>query len=116
MVRLRRGGTLGCLVGLLLLAGIGYFGLNVAEAWWRNYQYVDAIRQHVKYAANRPDDVIKKRLIAFADSLGLPPEAHKIKVIRRGRSITISAEYTELVDLPFMKREIDFSPRAAGTF
>ena len=119
MVRIardRRGGTLGCLVTLLIVAGAVYFAVNVAEVWLRYYRYVDAMRQNVRFAASRSDESIKNRLAAFADSLGLPGEAHRVKVIRRGRSISISAEYTELVDLPFVKREVDLSPRADGAF
>jgi hypothetical protein len=116
VVRPRRGGTKGCLLSLLIFAGLCYFAINVAEAGLRFYRYQDAMRQHVRFAASRSDDAIKARLAAFADSLGLPPEAHKVKVVRRGRTISISAEYTELVDLPFVKREIDLSPHSSGTF
>ena len=119
MVRIargRRGGTLGCLVTLLVAAGAIYFAVNVAEVWLRYYRYVDAMRQNVRFAASRTDESIRNRLAAFADSLGLPEEAHRVKVLRRGRTISISAEYSELVDLPFVKQEIELSPRADGTF
>jgi len=111
-----RGGTLGCLLSLLVVAGMCYFAVNVAEAGLRYYRFVDAMQQNVRFAASRTDESIRNRLAAFADSLGLPAEAHRVRVVRRGRAISISADYTELVDLPFVKREIDLSPQAAGPF
>ncbi len=116
IARNRRGGMKGCLVTLLLVAGVCYFAVNVAEVALRYYRYMDAMRQNVRFAASRTDESIQKRLAAFADSLGLPSEAHRVKVVRRGRTIAISADYTELVDLPFVKREIDLSPHAEGPF
>ena len=116
MVRARRGGTIGCLLMVLVVAGIGYFSINVGEVYLRYYRYRDAMQQHVKFAASRSDEEIKRRLRVFADSIGLPEAAGKVKVIRRGRTMTIFSEYTELVDLPFMNREIDLSPQAQGNF
>ena len=53
MVRRRTGrGSLGCLVMLLILAAVVYFGVNVGEVYWRFYQYQDAMRQEVRFAAH----------------------------------------------------------------
>ncbi|HKO17158.1 MAG TPA: hypothetical protein VJU87_13030 [Gemmatimonadaceae bacterium] len=107
---------MGCLFILLLVAVALYFGVNVFEAYWRFYQYQDAMNQEVRFAAQIPDDRIKLHLTAIADSLGLPPEASDLTVQRQDHRISVSAEYTERVDLPVVKRDIHFAPHAEGTF
>jgi len=106
--------SLGCLVALLLVAAAMYFGVNIGEAYWRFYEYQDAMRQEVRFAKQIPDDRIKLHLKAYADSLGLPEEATDITVNRTSNDISVSAEYSEHVELPLFARQIRFNPRAQG--
>jgi hypothetical protein len=99
---------------LLILAAALYFGVNVGEAYWRFYEYQDAMRQEVRFAKQISDDRIKLHLAAYADSLGLPEEATDITVNRTGSDISVSAEYSERVELPLLARQIRFNPRARG--
>lgn len=116
MVNTRRGrSTMGCLFALLLLTAAGYFAFNIGEPYLRFYRFQDAMRQEVRFAHSRSDDAIKRRLAAFADSLGLPPEAGHVTVRRRPNSISIWSEYYEHVELPLILREIYFGPSAEGT-
>ncbi len=114
----RRAGlsTLGCLFTLLLLTAAGYFAVNVGEPYLRYYRYQDAMGQEVRFAASRTDDAIKRRLAAFADSLGLPAEAGRVSVRRRDNSIAVWSEYYEHVELPLFVRDFYFNPSAEGTF
>ena len=115
MVSARRGrSTLGCLFVLLLLTVAGYFAVNFGEPYLRFYRFQDAMRQEARFAASRSDADIKRRLGAFADSLGLPPEAGRVTVRRRAKSISISSEYSERVEMPAFVRDIRFSPDAEG--
>ena len=113
-----RGGrsSVGCLFSLLILAAAVYFGINFGEVYWRFYEFQDAMKQEVRFAAQIPDERIRLRLAALADSLGLPEEASEVTVERSTGSISVRAEYTERVDLPLVSREIRFRPRAQGTF
>ena len=112
---IRRGrSSLGCLFLLLLVAIAMYFGVNVGEAYWRFYEFQDAMRQEVRFARQIPDDRMKLHLSAFADSLGLPEDATDITVERTTTNISVSAEYTERLQFPLFAREIRFAPRAAG--
>lgn len=113
-----RGGrsSLGCLFSLLILAAAIYFGVNFGEVYWRFYEFQDAMKQEVRFARQISDERIKLRLAALADSLGLPQEASEIVIERSAGSISVRAEYTERVDLPLVRREIRFKPRAQGTF
>lgn len=107
---------LGCLVPLLLLAVVAYFGVNVGEAYFRFARYRDAMEQEARFAQQRDDEVIRSRLRAVADSLGLPQTAQNVQIRRTDSSILIFASYAELVELPLHVREISFEPRAERRF
>jgi hypothetical protein len=114
-VVIRRGrSSLGCLFVLLLVAAALYFGVNIGEVYWRFYEYQDAMRQEVRFAAQIPDDRMKLHLSALADSLGLPEEATDVTIDRSKTDISVSAEYSEQVELPLFVRQIRFKPHAEG--
>ena len=117
MVRERGGlGSLGCFVMLLLAAATVYFGLNAGEHYFRFYQYQDAMRQEVRFAAHNSDAVILRHLREQADSLGLPEAAGEVTLQRDGRHIEVESEYYVHVELPLFIREVRFNPHAEGIF
>jgi hypothetical protein len=115
MVSRRRGrSTLGCLVVLLLVLAAVYFAVNVGEVYLRFYAFRDFARQEARFGRLRTDTQIRARFEAKADSLGLPPEAGRVRVARADGVLVISSEYTEHVELPLLVRDIDFSIREEG--
>lgn len=101
--------TLGCLFLVLVLGAAGYVGVAFAQPYLRFYRFRDAMRQEVRFARTRSDADIKRRLVAVADSIGLPAEAGEVSVQREVGAITISSDYDEHVDLPFVGRDIRLS-------
>lgn len=118
MVTSRRSGTsrLGCLVLLLLLAAVGYFGLPVGEAYYRYFRLRDAMTQEARFAQVRDNAEIRRRLAAVADSLGLPTAASQFTILRDKGRVVIETSYLEVVQLPMMVRELAFTPRVERTF
>ena len=117
MVTNRRGSSsLGCLFSLLVVAAIGYFGVNIGETYFRFLQFQDGMRQEVRFAAHNSDAVILRHLRAQVDSLGLPESASEVTVQRDGRHIEIESEYYEHIELPLLVREVHFNPHASGIF
>ncbi len=117
MVTPRRGiSSLGCLVTLLLVAAVIYFGINIGEHFFRFYQYQDAMRQEVKFAAHNSDALILRHLRERADSLGLPEAAGEVTLQRDGRHIEVESEYYVHLELPLIVREKRFNPHAEGIF
>ena len=108
--------SLGCLVTMLVLAVIVYFGVNVAEAYLTFYQFQDAIHQEVRFAQHNSDAAILRHLQAQADSLGLPEAAGDVTLQRDGRHIEIESEYYQHIELPGFVREVHFNPHAEGIF
>jgi hypothetical protein len=100
----------------MLLSAAGYFAVNVGEVFFRYYQYKDAMRQEVRFAAHNSDQVILRHLRTQADSLGLPEAAGEVTLQRDGRHIEIESEYYEHIELPLMVREVRFNPHASGIF
>jgi hypothetical protein len=117
MVRTRYGRSqVGCLLSTLIVAAAVYFGVNIGTALWDYYQFVDRMKQEVRFAASRSDAVIKRRVAAYADSLGLPEAAQNVHVKRGNKVIVIWAEYYHVIEFPGFVREMRFSPQAAGPF
>ncbi|MFI5310184.1 MAG: hypothetical protein ACHQQ3_03050 [Gemmatimonadales bacterium] len=116
-MRNRRGASkIGCLVTILIIAAVCYFGANVAEVFWNEYQYQDRMRTEARFAAHRSDAVIRRRVSSFADSLNLPEGARNVTVRRGDHMIYIFADYYEHIELPGFVREIHMTPNATGTF
>jgi hypothetical protein len=117
VMRARRGsGRAGCLVTLLVVAAVGYFGLGIGSVYWNYFQYRDRMMQEARFAASRTDGVIKRRVAMFADSLGLPEGAKQVRIRRAQKRIHIWAEYYELIELPFISKELLLSPRVEWTY
>jgi hypothetical protein len=117
MVTARRGTSrLGCLVSVLLVVTIGYFGLNIGEVYLRFYRLRDAMEQEARFAQTRTDDAIRLRLAALADSIGLPEEAARVTIVRNANRIVISSDYSETIELPLFVRELKFTPQVVRSF
>src|SRR5712672_4220302 len=102
---------MGCLLPLLILAVGAYFGLGFGEAYFRYYQFKDAMGQEARFSMDKSDAQITTRLSALADTLQLPPGAELITIERTPARITISSDYDEIIRLPLKKeRVIHFHP------
>jgi hypothetical protein len=113
----RRGASrLGCLITVLLVVTIAYFGFNVGEVYLRFVRLRDAMEQEARFAHNRDDDAIRLRITALVDSLGLPDEAGILTIVRNANRIVISSDYTERVELPLFVRDFRFAPQVVRTF
>jgi hypothetical protein len=104
----RRRGALnrGCLLPLLILAVGAYFAVGFGEAYFRYYQFKDAMGQEARFATDRTDEQITRRLSALADSLQMPAGAELITISRDRTRIAISADYDEVITFPFKKEYV----------
>lgn len=117
MVTARGGGSsLGCLTTLLIVAALTYFGVNAGEHYFRYFEFQDAMRQEIRFAAHNSDAQILRTLRAKADSLGLPEAAGEVTLQRDGRHVSLQSEYYVQIELPLFVREVRFSPHAEGVF
>ncbi|MDQ6830989.1 MAG: hypothetical protein M3081_19165 [Gemmatimonadota bacterium] len=115
--RARRGATrFGCLLQLLVLAVLLYFGVTLGEVYLRFYRFQDAMKQQARFADNTPDAQIVAHLRAVADSLHLPDDAQGVTVQRTAKELYISAEYSDTINLSVTKRVVRMHPNVLRTF
>jgi len=93
-----------------------YFAIDFGEAYFRAYQFKDAMGQEARFATTRTDDQITSHLSALADSLELPRGAELITILRSPSTISISSDYDEVIKLPLKKeRVLHFHPTAVSS-
>jgi hypothetical protein len=111
-VVVRRGAsTLGCLLPLLVVALAAYIGRDFGEAYFRYYQYRDAMREEARFATIRSDEVITSHLRTLVDSLDLPHNAGAVRISHTRDGITIWSDYYETIKLPFdHEKTLHFHP------
>ena len=105
---------LGCLISLLIVAVVVYYGINIGGVYLQYWRLVDDMRSQANYAPNIDDTTIRRRLLQTIDDLHLPPEARRITIRRttRPREIVIRTEYQRTLDLPFYEYVVTFKPEA----
>jgi hypothetical protein len=115
MVSRRGRASLGCLFVLLLVVSGAYFGYEFFDAYYRYYTLRDAMQQEARFAANRTDALVRRRMRAKADSLGVPDDA-VFRVRRNRNGIVIWTAYTEVVRLPVGVKHLTFEPLVQREF
>ncbi|MEO8451951.1 MAG: hypothetical protein ABI647_19325, partial [Gemmatimonadota bacterium] len=88
-------------------------GNTIGRVWWRYYEIQDRMRGAGHFAGTQNDVALQKRLAADVDDVGLPAEAKRFRITRveNPPQITISTEYDELLQLPFVHKVMKFRPR-----
>jgi hypothetical protein len=107
---------IGCLGTVVILVLIVYMGSKFAKPYMHYLQFRDEMKASARFGATLADSTIRMRLVAQADTLGLPPEAKKIVIRRHGGrppTITISSAYTITINIPvFGLKVLHFNPSA----
>lgn len=105
---------LGCLLGLVLLGAVLYFGYPVGVEAFKYYRLSDAMSGQARFASAATDAEIERRLIAKADSLGLPSEARRFTIQRTSRppEIRIATSWSITFEFPFYTYTHRFKPDA----
>lgn len=112
----RRGASAaGCLVSLLVVIAMLYYGINLGRVWWRYWEIQDRMKTAARFSTTQTDAELLARLRADAQDLGLPPEAGRFRIQRlpATSTIVIATEYQEHVDLPLLKRAFVMKPQVS---
>jgi hypothetical protein len=115
-LRGRRGAsTMGCLLSLLVLVAVLYYGVNIGEVWFRYYRLADEMGTQARLAAALDNGTIQRRIASAIQEIGLPEEASTNLEITRSdspRQITIETQYSESVHLPLYNHTFRLHPKA----
>ena len=98
-----------------LLATI-YLAREYVPPYYARFQFGDAVRQTVKYAAstNKDTDAIRREILSSAEDAGVPITATDIKITKRGPSFTVDIDYEWPIDLKFKKYNLPFHVSESG--
>lgn len=113
--RRRGASTTGCLVSLLVLVAVLYYGVNIGEVYFRYYRLLDEMGTQARVAAALDNGTIQRRIGAAIQEIGIPDEAAaNLQITRTAspREITIESEYSEAVHLPLFDHTFKFHPKA----
>ena len=112
----RRGAsTMGCLLSLLVLVAVLYYGVNIGEVYFRYYRILDEMQTQARVAAALDNGTIQRRIADAIQEIGLPEDASSNLQISRSltpRQITIETEYSETVNLPLFVHTFHLHPKA----
>ena len=112
----RRGAsTIGCLLSLLVLVAVLYYGVNIGEVYFRYYRILDEMQSQARVAAALDNGTIQRRIASAIQEIGLPDDASGNLQITRSaspRQITIETEYAETVKLPLFVHTFHLHPKA----
>lgn len=117
--QVRRGAsTGGCLLSIVILVVVLYYGINLGRVWYRYWEIQDRMKVAARYSQNQSNTQILTQLKNDAHDIGLPPGAATFRITRVDHppSITITTEYREDVDLPLFKRTFVFRPKVFLSF
>ena len=116
MVSRRRGAsTMGCLLSLLVLVAVLYYGVNIGEVWFRYYRLADEMSTQARLAAALDNGTIQRRIASAIQEIGIPDEAAaNLEITRTAspRQITIETQYNESVHLPLFNHTFHLHPKA----
>jgi hypothetical protein len=114
--RRRRGAsTTGCLISLLVLVAVLYYGVNIGEVYFRYYRLLDEMGTQARVAAALDNGTIERRIAGAVQEIGLPDDAAtNLRITRTAmpREITIESDYSESVHLPLFDHTFKFHPKA----
>jgi O-succinylbenzoate synthase len=112
----RRGAIkLGCLVQLMLLAAVGYFGWGAGEVYLRYLRFKDVVNQEMQFRSRKTIPEIRQRIQFLADSLEMPEEAGISLVRKTSKETSVEVHWDETIILPGFRREVHFEVKAKGT-
>ena len=110
----RGAGKAGCLLTLLILVVVCYYGAGAVSSYFRYWQLLDEMKSQARLAPGLEDQVIRRRLVSKAQELQLPTEATRfvIRRLSRPREIVISTSWQDTIDLPFYSWVVTLKPQA----
>ncbi len=92
----------GCLLLIFVVAVAAYVLRDVPGVFWRYYQMQDEVKSEASFAPGLSDAAILARLVATADTLGLPLGPKDWTITRAQNQIDIEAAYDDSVALELL--------------
>jgi hypothetical protein len=108
--------TLKKLLVLVLFVAAIFAGVQYGQAYLTKYEFNDAVRQSVKYAATSrkgPEDV-RREVVEKAEELGIDIGPEDIHISKRGPAFSLEFEYDWPVNLRVYRHVLKFEISEQG--
>lgn len=92
---------IGCVIWLVLLAAAAFAAKEFGGVYLRRLKLEDFMQRQAAFAGQSSDEAIRQRIVQEVVTMGLPPEARRVMLVRvQGpRAIRISVRYTDTANL-----------------
>ena len=102
-------GKIGLLIAIVVVAVGAFTGIKIIPVRVAAYEFKDVMREEARYGAVRAKDKeVHKRIMERAEGLEIPLEKKNLKVSRNASEITITAKYTQTIDLKVTQYTFSF--------
>lgn len=110
----RGGGKLKLIFWLLLLAAVVYTAVKTIPHYVSNYELEQYLQEEARFAIvqRRSEEEVRSLVLAKMGDLGIEAGRENVTVRATTRGITISVNYTVVVDLLGYQLHLDFRPSA----
>jgi hypothetical protein len=104
------------LVYILIIVAIAFLGKQYFPPYFARFQFGDAVRQTVKYAAaaQRNTDIVRREVLLSAEEAGIPITDEDIRIVKRGLIFTVDIDYEWPIDLRIYKHNLNFHISESG--
>ena len=95
------------LLWLIVLAALGYYGIEVGGVYWRQYKLEDTVSRDLSFAGQLADETIHQRVLEHIAAMNLPLTSGSVRFARTDapRTLRVSISYVETVNLLFTKKQ-----------
>jgi hypothetical protein len=114
ILKRNRGGlSFGCLLVVVLLAGLGFVGFKVGEVYWNYFEVKEKVREVLNWAVAgqvKSDQEILQKVVTHIREAGLelPAPARNIRIGHSESNLTISVKWKREVVFPGYTLPLNF--------
>jgi hypothetical protein len=90
------------IAGLLVVAVAAYIGFQFIPPYFTKYQFTDDCQSIARFAGattTKSEDDIRSEVMTKVKEYNLPIRPEQVKVVRENQQVTISTDYTQVVEL-----------------
>jgi hypothetical protein len=101
---------------LVILIVLIFVGVQYGSAYLTKYQFDDAVRQTVKYAASSRKglEAIRGEVVEKGAELGIEIDPKDVHITKRGPAFTLELQYSTVVNLRVKQHVLTFDISESG--
>lgn len=111
LLRRQGGAVSGCLLAVLFLSVLGYFGFKFGEAYWEYLQARQKIREALNWAvagSPKPETEIIQKVLLNVQEAGVELTARNVRITHTPQHLVVSAAWLRDVEFPYYTLPLKF--------